>query len=95
MIQREIGQSSWFGFSLVIRPDTGLTRAELVRDLTEAGFECRPIVAGNFAKNEVMRFFDHEIHGTLKNADYIDANGLFVGNHHYPLNDAIEALSRI
>lgn len=95
MIQREIGQSSWFGFSLVIRPDTGMTRAELVRDLTEAGFECRPIVAGNFAKNEVMRFFDHEIHGTLKNADYIDANGLFVGNHHYPLNDAIEALSRI
>lgn len=95
MIQREIGQSSWFGFSLVIRPDTGLTRAELVRDLTEAGFECRPIVAGNFAKNEVMRFFDHEIHGTLKNADYIDAHGLFVGNHHYPLNDAIEALSRI
>jgi CDP-6-deoxy-D-xylo-4-hexulose-3-dehydrase len=95
MIQREIGQSSWFGFSLVIRPDTGLTRAELVRDLTEAGFECRPIVAGNFAKNEVMRFFDHEIHGALKNADYIDANGLFVGNHHYPLNDAIEALSRI
>ncbi|WP_375172777.1 DegT/DnrJ/EryC1/StrS family aminotransferase [Pseudooceanicola sp.] len=95
MIQREIGKSSWFGFSLVIRPDTGLARADLVRDLTEAGFECRPIVAGNFAKNEVLRYFDYEIHGTLKNADYIDANGLFVGNHHYPLNDAIEALSKI
>ena len=95
MIQREIGESSWFGFSLVLRPDAGLTRAELVQDLTAAGFECRPIVAGNFAKNEVMRFFDHSVHGELTNADYIDQNGLFVGNHHYPLDDAIQALAAI
>ena len=70
-------------------------RAELVRDLTEAGFECRPIVAGNFAKNEVMAHFDYEVHGTLKNADYIDQHGLFVGNHHYPIPEAVEALSRL
>ncbi|WP_136635761.1 DegT/DnrJ/EryC1/StrS family aminotransferase [Pseudooceanicola onchidii] len=95
MIQREIGASSWFGFSLVIRPDTGLARADLVRDLTAAGFECRPIVAGNFAKNEVMAHFDYEVHGTLKNADYIDQHGLFVGNHHYPIPEAVEALSRL
>lgn len=95
MIQREIGNSSWFGFSLVIRPDTGLNRADLVRDLTEAGFECRPIVAGNFAKNEVMVHFDHSIHGDLVNADYIDRNGLFVGNHHYPIDEAVEALTTI
>lgn len=95
MIQREIGEASWFGFSLVIRPDPGLNRADLVKDLTTAGFECRPIVAGNFAKNEVMQYFDFSIHGELKNADYIDANGLFVGNHHYPIADAVEALTQI
>ncbi|MDO6480791.1 DegT/DnrJ/EryC1/StrS family aminotransferase [Shimia thalassica] len=95
MIQREIGEASWFGFSLVIRPDTGLNRADLVKDLVEAGFECRPIVAGNFAKNEVMKYFDYSIHGDLKNADYIDANGLFVGNHHYPIEEAVDALTRI
>ena len=95
MIQREIGEASWFGFSLVIRPDTGLNRADLVKDLVEAGFECRPIVAGNFAKNEVMKYFDYSIHGDLKNADYIDANGLFVGNHHYPIAEAVDALTRI
>lgn len=95
MIQREIGSSSWFGFSLVLRPDAGQTRAEFVHALTAAGFECRPIVAGNFAKNDVMKYFDHTIHGTLENAAYIDANGLFVGNHHYPIPDAIDALSMI
>ena len=40
-IQQEIGQSSWFGFSLVIRPGSALTRKELVAKLNGAGFECR------------------------------------------------------
>ena len=95
MIQKEIGASSWFGFSLVLRPESGLERADLVKQLTATGFECRPIVAGNFAKNEVMQYFDYSIHGNLTNADYIDENGLFVGNHHFPIPEAIGALAQI
>ena len=37
---------------------------------------------GNFAKNEVIKYFDCEIFGDLVNADYLDKNGLFIGNHH-------------
>jgi len=95
LIQREIGQSSWFGFSLVIRPGSKLTRPVLLSKLQSLGFECRPIVAGNFARNEVMKYFDADIVGNLANADHIDANGLFVGNHHYPISDAISALRTI
>ena len=95
LIQREIGQSSWFGFSLVIRPGSNLTRDQLLTKLSTAGFECRPIVAGNFAKNEVMKYFDAEVIGDLPNAEYIDQNGLFVGNHHYPIPDAFDALMRL
>lgn len=95
LIQREIGESSWFGFSLVIRPGSQLTRKALVTQLQELGFECRPIVAGNFAKNEVVKHFDFEVHKSLKNADYIDKHGLFVGNHHYPIPDAIAALGKL
>lgn len=95
LIQREIGQSSWFGFSLVIRPGSTMTRPQLLSTLHALGFECRPIVAGNFARNEVMKYFDADIVGDLANADYIDANGLFVGNHHYPIADAIAALATI
>jgi CDP-6-deoxy-D-xylo-4-hexulose-3-dehydrase len=95
IIQQEIGESSWFGFSLVIRPSSQLTRKALVLKLQELGFECRPIVAGNFAKNEVVKYFDSEVHGTLKNAEHIDQNGLFVGNHHYPLVDGINALTNM
>lgn len=94
-IQQEIGESSWFGFSLVIRPGSKLTRKALVHKLNELGFECRPIVAGNFAKNEVVKYFDSEVFGTLANADHIDKNGLFVGNHHYPIPQAFEALATL
>ena len=95
IIQSEIGKSSWFGFSLVIRPSSLLTRKELAFKLNELGFQCRPIVAGNFAKNEVVKFFDSEVHGTLKNAEHIDLNGLFVGNHPYPIPEVFEALSKL
>lgn len=95
IMQLEIGDSSWFGFSLVIRPESTLTRKALISKLNELGFECRPIVTGNFAKNEVVKYFDSEVHGDLKNADYIDQNGLFVGNHHYPLHEAVEELGRL
>jgi CDP-4-dehydro-6-deoxyglucose reductase, E1 len=95
IIQREIGQSSWFGFSLVIRPGSKLTRQELVAKLNVLGFECRPIVAGNFAKNEVVKYFDSEVHGALKNADHIDQNGLFVGNHHFPMPEAFAELGKL
>jgi CDP-6-deoxy-D-xylo-4-hexulose-3-dehydrase len=93
IIQKEIGESSWFGFSLVIKPNSNLTREALIKKLTHSGFEVRPIVAGNFAKNEVVRYFDYEIFGNLINANHIDQFGLFVGNHHYPIEDAIDALA--
>ena len=95
MIQKEIGLSSWFGFSLTIRPEVPLTRNELVSKLHSQGFECRPIVTGNFAKNEVVQYFNHSIHENLKNAEYIDQNGLFIGNHHYDISEALEIISNI
>ena len=95
LIQQEIGHSSWFGFSLVIRPDVAMTRKELLAQLQSRGFEVRPIVAGNFAKNEVVKYFDYEIRGELRNAEHIDSHGLFVGNHHYSIAEAVQQLQSI
>ncbi len=95
LIQEEIGESSWFGFSLVLRPGANKSRKELKTQLEELGFECRPIVAGNFTKNEVMKYFEYDVFGSLDNADYIDKNGLFLGNHHYSMDEAIQVLKSI
>ncbi|CAL2105746.1 GDP-4-keto-6-deoxy-D-mannose 3-dehydratase [Tenacibaculum sp. 190524A02b] len=94
-IQKEIGCSSWFGFSLIIKPSSNLKREEIVKKLIDNNIDCRPIVSGNFAKKEVIKYFDYEIFGTLKNAEYIDSNGFFVGNHQIPLNEEIDYLYKI
>ena len=94
-IQQEIGKSSWFGFALVIKESSKLNRKELAKKLMDAGIECRPIVAGNFAKNEVMKYFNYEIHGELTNAELIDRNGLFVGNHQVDIREQIDYFEKI
>mgnify|MGYP001073012541 CR=1 FL=1 len=92
IIQKEISKSSWFGFSLIIKPSSSLKRKEVVDKLINANIECRPIVTGDFTQNEVMRFFDYEIHGELKNAQYLHENGFFVGNHIVPIEKEINFL---
>jgi CDP-6-deoxy-D-xylo-4-hexulose-3-dehydrase len=90
--QQEIASSSWFGFSLIIKPDCKKTREEIAALLIKNEIEVRPIVAGNFTKNEVLKYFDYTIHGRMKNAEYLDKNGFFVGNHHYDIKDKISYL---
>jgi len=91
-IQQETGCSSWFGFAMTLKPEAPISRNQLVNRLSAANIDVRPIVAGNFAKNEVMKWFDYNIHDSLENADHIDKNGLFVGNHHFSLNDELKFL---
>lgn len=95
MIQKEIGESSWFGFSLVIKKGSSVKRSNLIENMHKAGVECRPIVAGNFESNEAVRFLDATFRFELKNAKYIDECGLFIGNHHYPMQNAIVLLKEI
>lgn len=92
-IQHEIGESSWFGFALTLRPEAGVTRKETLAALEKIGFETRPIVSGNFTKNPVLGMMDHSLHGQMRNAEMIDAHGFFIGNHHYDIAEAVEAIA--
>lgn len=95
-IQKEIGQSSWFGFSLILKETSPVSRKNLVHILAENSIECRPIVTGNFLKNtEVLEYFDYEVVGSLKNAKYIDENGFFVGNHHIDISSQLDFLYKV
>jgi CDP-6-deoxy-D-xylo-4-hexulose-3-dehydrase len=92
-IQKEIGLSSWFGFSLILKENAPLSRKSLVKLLTDNNVECRPIVTGNFLKNKaVLDYFDYEIFGSLPNAEHLDQQGLFVGNHQTDIKKEIKFL---
>ncbi len=89
-IQQETGESSWFGFSLVLRGALKSRRKEVVEALRAAGIECRPIVAGNFLRNPVIEKLNYVARHEIVVADEIDNDGLFIGNHHYPLGERLD-----
>jgi CDP-6-deoxy-D-xylo-4-hexulose-3-dehydrase len=94
-IQTAIDNSSWFGFSFIIKPESKLKRSDVVKKLEEYKIDCRPIVTGDFTKNEVLKYFDYELFGEMKNAQYLDKNGFFVGNHQLDLTQEIHHLHNV
>ena len=94
-IQQETGESSWFGFSLLLKGRLAGRRRDLVAALTAAEIECRPIVTGNFLNNPVIDKLDHSIGSPIIAAERVDRDGLFVGNHHYPIPAQIARLREV
>lgn len=94
-IQQENGESSWFGFAFILTGPLAGRRPEVVAALTSAGVESRPIVAGNFTRNPVMAHLNATVPEGLPAADEVHDNGLFVGNHHYPIEAELELLRTV
>lgn len=92
-IQKEIGKSSWFGFSFIIKSE--IDRNFIINKLTENNIESRPIVTGDFTKNDVIKYFNHEIFGKLKNSKLLDKNGFFVGNSQDDLRKELNYLHKV
>lgn len=92
-LQRETGESSWFGFSLIVQPESGLTRRQVVEQLTRARIDCRPVVAGDFTQNSVLQHLDHSVPFELVNARAVHEHGLFVGNQQVDLTREIHHLA--
>ena len=82
IVQSEIGSSSWFGFSFILDGKLQGKRAEVLAHLAAHGVETRPIVAGNFTVNPVMKHLKHAPLSTLPNAERLHRDGFFIGNHH-------------
>ena len=95
IIQKEIEQSSWFGFSFIIKENIKISRKDIINKLLSNDIEVRPIVSGNFLKNEVIKYFDYEVFEDVNNAELLDKNGFFVGNHHFDIKDKIDYLANI
>jgi CDP-6-deoxy-D-xylo-4-hexulose-3-dehydrase len=89
-IQREIGESSWFGFSIILEEHLQGKRDQVIKILSENKVETRPIVAGNFMKNPVIKYINYIDNYDYENADYIHNNGFFIGNDITDLKNNID-----
>jgi CDP-6-deoxy-D-xylo-4-hexulose-3-dehydrase len=92
MLQKEVGNASWFGFSLLLQNKLEGRRKEVIAKLQEASIESRPISGGNFINNPVAKYLNYEVRSKLTNANYVDENGFFVGNDCRDLKDNLVLL---
>lgn len=99
IIQRELPnqESSWFGFGIVLKNSLEGRRAEVIAALRKNNIETRPIVAGNFTNQPVVKsgYINSRISGNLDNAKYIDQNGFFFGNDHRNLTKHIRHARKV
>ena len=92
IIQKEIGISSSFWLTFIIKKENKIKRSYLIKKLKNLGIECRPIVSGNFVKNKVCKYLNFKIYKNLKNADYISENGFAIGNNHHDLSKNLKKI---
>lgn len=95
IIQRELGKSSWFGFSFILNGNLQGKRAELLAHFAANGIETRPIVAGNFTVNPVMKHLKYAPLDLLPNAERLHKDGFFIGNHHINFESEIKNVYKI
>jgi CDP-6-deoxy-D-xylo-4-hexulose-3-dehydrase len=94
-IQKETGSSSWFGFSIVLKGKLVGKRELLLKILEDNKIDTRPIVAGNFTINPVMKHLKHTNLPELPIADLIQTQGFFIGNHHFDVESELNVIHSI
>lgn len=91
IIQKEVGESSWFAFTLIISPNSNLKRDSVFMALKKAEIGYRIITGGNFLEHDVIKYFDYEVTKS-ENASYAHNYGFFVGNSPQDMTKEIDLL---
>lgn len=93
IIQEEVGQSSWFAFTMIINPNSTVKREEVFKALKDAKIGYRIITGGNFLEHDVIKYFDYEV-TKMDNASYAHNYGFFVGNSPIDMTKEIDLLEK-
>ncbi|MEW6557340.1 MAG: DegT/DnrJ/EryC1/StrS family aminotransferase [Elusimicrobiota bacterium] len=89
--QKETGKSSWFCFTMIVNPESGIIREKVLEKLKKANIEYRIITGGCMLRHDVVKYFDYS-YTKSTNADIAHYNGFFVGNYPFDIRDKIDYL---
>lgn len=95
MIQQENDESSWFGFSFVIKKNSDVSRHALLKKMAAHNIETRPIISGNFLKQPAIQYLNYRVAGEHDNANHVHDKGFFIGNHHIDIRKQLDELKKI
>jgi CDP-6-deoxy-D-xylo-4-hexulose-3-dehydrase len=70
---------SWFGFPIVVRPESGIRRADLLNYLDQNKIGARLLFAGNLVRQPYMLGRNFRISGTLENTDIVMNQTFWLG----------------
>jgi CDP-6-deoxy-D-xylo-4-hexulose-3-dehydrase len=95
IIQREHGKSSSFCFTIILNPEHNIDRKRVFQALKKADIGYRIITGGCFLRHDVIKYYDYEIVGGIKNANIAHDYGFFVGNAPTDLTQQIDTLREV
>jgi CDP-6-deoxy-D-xylo-4-hexulose-3-dehydrase len=72
---------NWFSFPVIVSDEAPFSVIDLMSYLDKVGFENRPIVAGNLARQPIMSNFPEIDFGNLEGSNYLHDRGLYIGIH--------------
>ena len=70
---------SWFGFPIGIRPESGLTRDQLIRSLDQKKIATRLLFGGNLVRQPAYEGLKYRVVGDLPVTDYVMNNVFWIG----------------
>jgi CDP-6-deoxy-D-xylo-4-hexulose-3-dehydrase len=70
---------SWFGFPLVLRPESGIKRVDLLAYLDQNKIGTRLLFAGNLTRQPYMMGKNFRVHGELRNTNVVMNQTFWIG----------------
>jgi len=75
----ENSDPSWFGFPITIKPESGISRVDLVKFMDQNKIGTRLLFAGNLTRQPYFENVNYRVVGELTNTDTIMDNTFWVG----------------
>jgi len=80
---------SWFGFPITLRPESGVSRVDLLRHLDEHRIGTRLLFGGNLLRQPYFKGREYRVLGDLKNTDRIMRDTFWIGIYPGLLNQQL------
>lgn len=90
---------SWFGFVLSIKPETGISRNDIIKYIENHNIQTRLLFSGNIINHpcfdEIRNTDNYRIVGELKNTAFIMNNTFWVGVYPGMNNDMLNYMAKV
>lgn len=93
------GEPCWFGFLMMVRPESGVTRDQVVSCLEKHNIQTRNLFAGNITRHPCFEAMeegrDYRVAGGLENTDRVMTDGFWVGVYPGMTRPMLDEIARV